>query len=117
MLMAFLFLGPIIVIAAFVVYDTLRGRGEFSVNIARAPCPKCAFKVSQKEIRWSFFTPRPDPACPVCGSPPEAQNIVEKSRLISDDALKPVKTIPSAIIPLPFDGDGKSPVERMMDEK
>ena len=117
MLTLLIFILPVLVILAFVIFDTVRKRGEFGLRLFSEPtCPKCGFKVPVEVADvWRRDRRRNRWECPVCrfltdqwGKPLQPVRV-----------FRPMKTkklrVP-ADFDNPVDAEGRTPVERALTE-
>ena len=108
----FIIIGPLLVILAFVVYDTLRKKGEFGIRLTPPKCPKCGFKIAYETVpnkerrpnRWE---------CPVCGFLTDQWGNELASARLSYPALKSDAN-EEFNFDTAVDQSGRTPIERML---
>jgi len=115
--LALVIIGPLLVFLAFVVYDTIRGNGDFGLNLSRPKCPRCKFRLNAELSMPAVPDMRPNRwECPVCC-------------IVTDqwgNELAPAISIKKEIMRIPepnpdfnqpLDSVGRTPIERVMEEK
>jgi len=113
MMFLLIVIGSAIVIMAFVIIDSMRRKGDFSLNNNDKPaCSKCGFN-----IPFEDENPRTRWKCPVCGEKvgfwgTDVQATTPKAEL---PELKEERSIQDFKNPL--DEKGRTPVERVLDDQ
>ena len=114
MLTFLIFITPVLVIVAFVVFDTIRKRGEFGLRLSEPTCPKCGFRVPVEVTElWRRDRRRNRWECSVCGFLTDQWG----KKLEPAPAVRPVelKNCTDRVdFDNPIDAEGRTPVERIL---
>ena len=117
MLTFLIFISPILVILCFIIFDTVRKRGEFGLRLSEPTCPKCEFRVPIEVTEtWRRDRRRNRWECPVCGFQTDQWG----KMLAPAPAFRPVKQKKLANridFDNPLDSEGRTPVERAFTEE
>jgi hypothetical protein len=109
----------LIVFAALVlvIADTIRGKGRFGINFKVPNCPTCGEKLptvrqpkSIKQAMWGGAT------CEFCQTEVDKWGNIVNSNSSKTDAPHQIEQAKTEFVK-PFDESGKSPVEKIFEEK
>ena len=116
MLTFLIFISPILVILAFVIFDTIRKRGEFGLRLSEPTYPKCGFRVPvEVSDLWRRERRRNRWECPVCGFLTDQWgNKLEPAPSYRPEKLKTLAV--TVDFNNPVDTEGRTPVERVFYE-
>jgi hypothetical protein len=114
LVLLFIVLGPIVVFLSFVLYDTLRRKGEFGLRLTEPCCPKCGFKLLGEVPGTRQVEMRPNRwECPVCGFLTDQWgNELNTGSILQVGQSRTLKGAHD--FENPIDMEGRSPVERVL---
>ena len=106
-----------VVIVGFVIYDTIRQKGEFGIALNPPKCPRCGFQVFEDNRRRQWGERNPNRSvCPTCGF--LSNQWGKELAIFPLFSLQDVRTKTATYtFDSPLDSEGRSPVERALGEE